>query len=408
MRIVFDTNVIFQNWYLKGPNFELLEKYLGLLDVKLIVPKIVIAEAKNKYREMVNKTYMTATKEFEKLKRLLPPSFAIHQSVIELDNVCKEYERAFDERLSELDAEMPDHDDIPHKDLIDRDLARRKPFQPSGKGYRDSLLWEVIIRKIADPSDITILITSDENDFRESTDRQLHGDLKEDMRLKNLPDNCIQLCHSIEEFNEKYVKSTLTVLTEAKSQIKKGTFHGFSPELWFLENREQITAGLQREVDSLIESHSQLTGYEIDDPTISYIEDPSKLEIDDIFELDVERVFIDMIAEADINIDLFVSKPDYYSMPDDIPLDIWDGDWNEHYVWAAIILKVHISLSLVFNIRERRVEEFEAKFIETFGWCKFCGEPLSETAEECPACGKSLISPDYLKSLNNPKDKPLL
>jgi hypothetical protein len=59
--------------------------------------------------------------------------------------VAESYEKFFSAKLNELNAEIPDYKDIPHAQIVNRDLERRRPFQENGKGYRDTLLWETLV-----------------------------------------------------------------------------------------------------------------------------------------------------------------------------------------------------------------------------------------------------------------------
>lgn len=392
MKIILDTNVVaFQDWYLNKPDFSLFETFLVLSKAKLVVPQLVVEETKNKYRGEVENTIKAVSEYLEKLNRLLMSSILTPPSVSS-ESACSGYERDLHERLNGLDTEMPSHSDIPHDDIVKRDLAQRRPFKRSNKGstgYRDTLIWEVILRKVAVASEETVFITQNYKDFGESKTGELHKDLKEDLRLNGLPDNCVQLCNSIHAFNEKYAKPKFTALAEAKTQLEKGAYHGFSITSWFEDNREQIISALQTKADSS-GWHSPLP-IDVDEPTILNVENPSPFEINDIYELDVDRVYIDICADIIVDLDCYLDKYDYWGMPKDILLDISTQDWSEHCFWATITLEVSISLTMTFNIKEERVEEFEADFMEIFGCCKSCGKAITwEVAEDCPGCGKSL------------------
>lgn len=50
MIIVFDSTVLISNFHLKGPSFRLFKWFIENTDAKLVVPKIVVEEVKNKYR----------------------------------------------------------------------------------------------------------------------------------------------------------------------------------------------------------------------------------------------------------------------------------------------------------------------------------------------------------------------
>ena len=56
-------------------------------------------------------------------------------------------------------------------------------------------------------------------------------------------------------------------------------------------------------------------------------------------------------------------------------------------------LNLPIKFSLVFNIVNEQIEEFEVNgFEETFGWCKSCGAAItSDAAESCSKCGKDFF-----------------
>lgn len=52
MNIVLDTNIKYGNWFLNNPSFDLLTKYIEISNGKLIIPRIVVEEIKNKYKEI--------------------------------------------------------------------------------------------------------------------------------------------------------------------------------------------------------------------------------------------------------------------------------------------------------------------------------------------------------------------
>ena len=61
----------------------------------------------------------------------------------------------------------------------------------------------------------------------------------------------------------------------------------------------------------------------------------------------------------------------------------------QYITWLAGNVKMPMDVSFTFSIEDKSVNEYEAKFRETYGWCGFCGEPyLSDAAESCSKCGK--------------------
>jgi hypothetical protein len=392
MKIVLDTNVIVNHWQLRGQSFDIFQKSLELSNDTLVVPQIVILEAKNQYREKLQKRYEDLLSIGNSFKSMLTPKFQFDLPQFDLDDLCREYSISLDQRLRELNAIIPDHSDITHDSIVTRDLGRRSPFRRSGKGYRDTLLWEVILNKVVNRTDRTILITSDLEDFGNNKKPILNDHLCDDLMSKGLRQDCVQLMEKIEDFNDQYAKPRLHTLNEIKERLDRGEDYPLSISDWFEENMHNLREVLTPEVGSLI-MNDILRGYDIDEPiTVEWIETPESFGIDNVFELDTNRILIDISFLTDVRADFFVFKSDYYTMPDDIPIGIMEWDWNDHYAWMTATLKVPISLSLTFNLEEDEVEDYEVSFTEYFGRCRHCDEPLmSDAAETCPSCGRSLF-----------------
>ena len=134
---------------------------------------------------------------------------------------------------------------------------------------------------------------------------------------------------------------------------------------------------------------------DLEDPTVTYVEDPSKIEVVEAtqYKGEEELYHIEVYATLDMTVDVFVQKSAYYgSLSERVPLAVCDGDWNKWYIWAQIEeLKLSVSFSLVFDATQKTVEDFEVSEVgDIWGWCRFCGaQVLSEAAEDCWSCGKS-------------------
>jgi len=381
INIVLDTNVIFNDWFLENPNIELLRKFLSLTDSKLIIPKIITSEILNKYKEKIIKVLP----EIEKINTLLIPSKKLS---LNIEEALQEYKSALGERFVTLRVEEPDHSNIPHQDIIARDLARCRPFQESGKGYRDTLFWETILRNIVNSKTKTYLISENYKDFGYKDKRDLHENLKEDLLKKGLSqDSVIFYCH-LSEFINDQVKPVLDSIEEAKKELEKGTYKGFDIYEWFRKNRESIGSSIQQFMESMT---SDLRGLE--DLSVSYAEDPTEIKINEVYELGISQIYIDAFAKIEIVFDVFVFKADYYGWASEkYDLDVIDYDWNDHYIYAQITTKLPINFAINFNIDNGTVDNFEVKIEEIFGFCPNCSEPIiNDAAEACGECGKSFF-----------------
>ena len=390
MKIIIDSNIIFQDWFLNKPNFLLLKKYIKLSNSELFIPEIVILESSNIYREEVLKRVRTIESETNKLNRLLLQTKNKMISFnLDIEQILKEYKSAFYSRLQTLNVIKPNHSDIPHKDVIARDIRRRRPFQNSGKGYRDTLLWEVIIQKIINSEEETSFISGNRRDFGCKDKEELHEHLKSDIRERGLSEGSIKIFYSIESFIDKIVKPALEPIKKAIPELKEGHFRDFNILHWFYEYHQIIADSINESIQNIFKQFQEL-----EDPTVSIIDEPDKIEVDNIYELDIDRIYVNFVIHADVIIDVFIFKSDYDWVSDKYPIDVQDFNWNKHYVWAQISLNLPLNIAININTKTESVEQFEIHRVEFeyFGFCPHCGDLIySDTAEFCQNCKRRLV-----------------
>lgn len=384
MYVVLDTNILFDNWYLEGPNFTVLERHIKLGQSSLVVPEVVVLETKNLFKKQLLK-HIKSAKEIDRLV----PNLKLGSHIPDIEILCAEYEKALHSRFVELGVEVISHSDIPHSSIMSRSLAVRKPFRESDKGYRDTLLWEVILTKLANNKTKTFFITNNLKDFGQKNKRQLHPDLVDDVVMhKLMPDSVCLYTNLKELLDDQIVPHLEKVTKEILEELKRGHYKSFSLNDWFIENRNSFISSSDKWIENLLSSTS-----EFENPEVSYIEDPEKITVENAYNFDDDRVYLDVTALTDVVVDIFIFKSDYYWISEEYNLLIMEEDWNKHYMWAQLILRLPISFSIIFNILEEKIEEFEINPIEEcYGWCHSCGAPiLSDAAESCTECGKSFF-----------------
>ena len=388
MIVVLDTNAIFNDWELRKPSFQLLCKYATLSqDLHIMVPDVVFQEAVALYRKGVYKHFLAAAKAVSSLSGLLPSShdLPVFQPADEASNAATiEYAKRLRARIDEI-GRMPTHEDIPQQGLLSRCLSRRRPFNESGGGYGDALIWEVILRKVVAKDEVTFLVTTNHKDFAKDNGYELHRDLIRDLEDRGLPTDSVQLIDSVDSLVTEHVKPHLHS-TDAVPGLKDGSHENFHLVEWFKENREEI--GEQIDPEPFLRDLSPI---QLDEPTVCYIEDPESVDVVEVYELDNERVFIDVNARAEARFQFFVDKRDYY-LHDEVPIEIEDSNWNESVMLAEVSLYVPIGLAIAYNARNQEVEVFEVIIPEIFGVCANCCTPvLHDAAESCSECGHSFF-----------------
>lgn len=382
INIVLDTNALFINWYLQGPNIELLNKFIGIGTCKLIIPEVVLREAINKFREEVD--YLI--KKINQLNGLLIPHKNLCKSLV-LDNIVKDYESALNLRCHQLGIIRTCIPNIQHHEILARDLGRQRPFQNSGKGYRDTLIWETILRSVASKTSKTYFITNNSHDFADLNKKCLHADLINDLIKNDLPKDCVILCNSLSDFVNTHIKPITESEKCAYPELLKGEYKNFHISNWFETRRESIGNAIQRSIN-LLDSELKY----LEDPSISFVEDPGVIEVRDLYELDGTHIYMDVFAIAMVSIDGFILKSDYDSANEVHDLEVWDSEWNNYSMLASINIKLPLSIALSFNNVLNRVDGFDINIIEFFGHCPICDMPvMNDASVNCEYCNKSLI-----------------
>ena len=89
MKIVFDTNALYGNWYLNGPKFRLIEEAIKCRICKLIVPEIVLLELLNNYRKLI----LEGHSSLSKLNKLIS-GLGFEIADTDSEKICQQYEKA--------------------------------------------------------------------------------------------------------------------------------------------------------------------------------------------------------------------------------------------------------------------------------------------------------------------------
>lgn len=384
MLIVLDTNIIFNNWLLHNPSIALIERFINLQQATLIIPEIVVQEVKNLYRRQLEEAK-------PKLKQLNGLRKAVGDPAIQVDvdvTVAK-YERAFEARLEELKVERLTYDDIPHSRVVDRALRARRPFREQEKGYRDTLLWESVVRHAQQAEEPIFFITENSDDFADKQNKgQLHAHLLEDLRVAGLAADAVMLYHQIQLFAKAQIEPKLQRAEQILQALQQDRYGPFSIHQWVDVEQKELFVDDPGWLDAVLNTPPFNN---LDEPTISQIEEIGELEVTDAKYIDQDRILIHARIDVTVLVDGFIEKSAYFLLDEDEQrmLEIMDNDWNEWVMWLQIVIPISVPLTLVFNLTDHEVDEYEIQPLpEVFGVCHICNAPNHrDTATSCGRCG---------------------
>lgn len=365
MKIVLDSNILIPNYCLSGTHYPLLKKLVAMTQSNLVIPRIVLEEVVNKYKKHLTEKYENHLETYKKINNCFPLGNPLQEPLLDIENETEKYKLFLENELSKFNTEYPDYSEIPHENIVARAIAKRKPFdEKSDKGYRDSLIWETLLKILKNYNNEDIIfVTANTKDFFNEEKEGLHGDLIKDLSTIGVESDKIKVYSSLKDFIDEYVIDKLDSLEEeVLAQLESDSYKNFSILYFLRKHSDEITQLIEPHLEELISS----LGLDDPAPTIDYLENSDSLEVFELAKLDDNTIFMEFSVKYCINVSFFIFKPDYYALGDEQEeyFSIEDYDWSDHYVLASTYLESTATFSMNFNLEEKTVEAYELENIE--------------------------------------------
>lgn len=325
-------------------------------DVKIVVPDVVIREAARHFGPAVHTQLAPSSRLVRMLNVLgvtdLPDLDAITEAIGE---PAEFYAAHLRRRLESHGAVVAPVPEVSQEQILARDLAGRKPFRSggkgqSGKGYRDTLIWETILELVRDlPEDeIIYFVTTNTDDFGKGKDGGLADDLEEDLVALGRPGSVEVVLtagsqhlgpHLADHFDQIDTMIAESYETEGPADIARDAVIGQAESL-----TSDLTIGPNgSDADILIPR-------DIDDPTLEALDVAA--ETFDYWTYETyegDTTSLGASVEVDATIHGYMAKPDWYVLDEDEDrmIQVMDSDWNEHYVWVEVLVRLRLSFQVL-------------------------------------------------------------
>jgi predicted nucleic acid-binding protein len=348
MKVVLDTNAIFGDFNFKKPIVTILLEELKQGKLRLFIPEVVQEEVINQFRQGLEKAQnniqsgLRAIRELttEPMESLLATDFI----PTELDNYRKRLAALF----SEYGIEAIPIPQTNHHFLVQKAMLKKKPFNASEKGYRDSLIWENIKSLIsAEDEEIAsspelVFITDNHTDFLSGD--QLHEDLIAELEQQALQTESIKVFRNLKDFTDNMVE-----LYEVQADIFKDRIN--NDVFWNFELKAIITSYLDKEyVDHKVGDFEFIYpgDYMDDEREITAYHDDFTLQDLAVKKLNAEEFVVELRIDVLTELEFFIDKSDYYSSRDN-DYHIIEGDWNRHVMLVGGTDTLSFDVTLIIN-----------------------------------------------------------
>ena len=169
--VVIDTNaIVHRDWRLQQTWWRLLLELSAIGRITLVVPEVVLREAVGKYARKAK----AVSKDLTQLQL----TFDLEQSVAS-------YEAELRNKLKDANCRIDGSPPIGVLELTDRAVARKRPFNDEGNGFRDTLIWMHVL-ELASAGEEVHFVSSDSGFHTgKGTDRRLKSELAEEARASD-------------------------------------------------------------------------------------------------------------------------------------------------------------------------------------------------------------------------------
>lgn len=225
MIVTLDANIICQDYHMSGIAFRLFFDGLDVIPARLRVSEVVVDEVVNRYSEDLIEAVQNIEKASAILNRISGTEI-IKSPQMDFVKEKNKYRDFLTKRIADVGGEVIPYPEITHKEVVARDLSRKKPFNRDGKGYRDFLIWKSVKGLAFIGDNPVVFISNNTGDFGDETG--IHPDLKNDM----FAGSDLRLYSYLKKFNEIYVSPKLTMLDDLKVKLQDNKLSGFDLKIW--------------------------------------------------------------------------------------------------------------------------------------------------------------------------------
>lgn len=342
----------------------------------VVLSEIVIAETKNKYREVLESALRKTNSGIKELHKLNISASEMPNDTVE--KAMAEYAEFLDVFIIESGMTVAEpYPDVSHQVIVERSLARKKPFKSDGKeGYCDFLIWLSFLEfvKITGNRTHFYFVTQNKKDFSDvEDDKKLHVDLLSDKRELESDGKTIHYYSSISDFVANVVNPMIEQTVEHEN---------LAEQLLSCKDKfvDPIEKYVRNELESLDVSEYEII-YDGENPQITNIDD---LEIDEIHDISKtgDEYHVQVRMRCMVCIDSYIFKSELAAMTDKEHkrLSITNPDWNKHYaaVENEVLLDIDVGVLLSINDLKNadevdvQIGTIEISDISDSSYCPYC------------------------------------
>lgn len=360
MLIIPDANALYNDpLFRKKPALTVLER-LEAADARLLLSPVVLGELKRHFLSEAMESADIVTSRLRKFERWTGITAQGAHDLIQAarSEAAARWDDGFDEITSKPNVDVAPWPSISTQKVVERELERRRPFIDLDRGtigHRDAVIWEGVLEAAeANSENVIVFVTADKGFLG---DDGLHADLLADVDELGIDREQVRVVTSF--------GAVLPLLRDEAIVVEGERDERRS---WRLAAVSNALDRLLRDIDSepLMASWDPRDGgmrgpdYDLGLPTdveewsVTVADGPSEPDFNGEVPLGEGTAVCRL--NATLRFEGLMSKADWYSATGNDDAELWDSDWDDHYVVVSSERDVVIQVELAFGESDDDVE----------------------------------------------------
>lgn len=347
--IVFDTTVLHRDVHASRTLMRDVLRGAAAGDWTVVVPGVVVEEAVRQYPDRLKASIRAVRRDLSThrsdLQALgLPvPEFPL----LDDDALIAAYEADMRATLSGDGCEIADAPG--ETELVGEWAAtRRSPFKEDGRGVADAFVWLTVIERATE--DEVILVSANSRDFGDPDDpTKLAPALLEDLDDRGIAAERVRRVDTIHQLLVELRTPAQQALEAARAILEDPA------------RKAALIAAISFQASWTLGRFDAIEDWNLGVPVEEFslrAFDSGSLELESADLLD-GRLVMFLAAEGQGSFEFFVEKSEIIHAPDDSPVEVYDDDWNERYVWADATISARAHLDVRSDIAAAKSDDFE-------------------------------------------------
>ena len=270
-----------------------------------------------------------------------------------------DYREFLTKQLQLLNCTYLPYPQVSHEQVVERAVTRRKPFNKSGAGYRDTLIWFSVLELLKANRSVVYLVTSNTRDFGDGPRVAL--DLLADIDAIGVPQDMICVMSSLANLNEELILPQLEHL--------KGLAKAFAEEADPLFSvREWIDSFLVAEIENSDWQHA-VVDLEPDHGSVHLksLNSIDSFDVEDVWRLPSGDMVLSVSASGSVAVSVNADFDDVLRYPD--LRDFFDYDGGESFIsaWAEFDQALSVEFTLVLENITHKLTTVEITAVNNYG-----------------------------------------